>query len=48
MLQYAGADLKGNLDERKALKESADVSKREAKKMLEAAGLDVEKTILGQ
>lgn len=43
MLQYAGADLKGNLDERKALKESADVSKREAKKMLEAAGLDVEK-----
>lgn len=43
MLQYSGTDLKANLDERKALRESADVSKRKAKDMFEAAGLDVEK-----
>lgn len=43
MLQFSGTDMKANLDERKGLKESADVSKRKAKEMFEAAGLDVEK-----
>ena len=43
MLQYSGTDFKGNLDERKALKEAADVKKRKTKPMFEAAGIDVEK-----
>jgi len=43
MLQYSGTDLKANLDERRALKESADVSKGKTKQMFKAAGLDIEK-----
>ena len=43
MLQYAGADFKGNLDERKVLAKDADVKKRHTDNMLEAAGLDAEK-----
>lgn len=43
MLQYAGSDFKGNLDERKVLAKDADVKKRHTDNMLEAAGLDAEK-----
>ena len=43
MLQYAGSDFKGNIDERKVLAKDADVKKRHTDNMLEAAGLDAEK-----
>lgn len=43
MLQYAGSDFKGNIDERKVLAKDADVKKRHTDNMLEAGGLDAEK-----
>lgn len=47
MLQYTGTDFKAGLDERKVLKDSAEVKNKTTKDMFEAAGLDVRKNYTG-